>query len=211
MKVHCSKYIAVAFAGAFLISAALCAQSPLLHPAQCRSAPGLAAGTGIDDLDCLPQARRVELLSQPVEQAGLLPLDRDYRLHSALHQLKAQEAEALAVPDSSATHALDAYLNGRAIESRRSKALRDTRRELARSQARMVRMSANLVIATKAATDWIRRQPARDLPPAYRQRIVTAATAILTENDRRQRLAETCEEVNQDFDRRLRRVLTLRG
>ena len=211
MKVICSQCIGVAFVGAFLISAAVIAQSSLPRPAECRSAPELPAGADVGDLDCLPQAKRVELLTQPVGQAALAPLDRDYRLHSALHRLKAREAEALAVADPSASHPLDAYLTGRAIESRRSKALRDTKRELASSQVRMVSMSVTLVIATKSATNWIRRQPGRDLPPAYRQRIVVAAAVILAENGWRQRLADACEKVNRDFDRRQRRVLTLRG
>ena len=205
--------VAIAVAGACLISASLFAQGPwprLLHGSECGSAPGPAADADVGDLNCLPQAKRVELLTQPVAQAALAPLDRDYRLHSALHQLKAREAEALAMADPSASHPLDAYLSGRAIESRRSHALRETRQELARSQRRVVSMSANLMIATRAATDWIRRQPGRDLPPAYRKHIMAAAAAILAENGRRQSLAEACEEVDRDFDRKLNQTLTLR-
>ncbi len=208
MKSRYSRCLATAVIVASLITTPLSAQAGLPAVATCiPAAPGLLASTDVDDLDCLPQARRVELLTLPVETPVLPPLARVNRLQIALHQLKAEESEALAVADPSAGRALDAYLEGREIESKRSAATRRPRRELARSRSRMMRMSADLVIAATAATDWVHRQPGRDLPPDYRQRVVFAAAAILAEDVRRRDLASACDELDREFDRKLRHVL----
>ena len=147
MKQICWRTAGVALAGTLglLVSAAFSEQLPLPRTVDCNPAPGLGAAVAeAGDLRCLSQSKRVALLMHPVAQAVLAPLDRDYRLHSALHQLKAREAEALAVADPAASHALKAYLDRRAIESSRSEALRDAERELARSQSRLLQLSTDL-------------------------------------------------------------------
>lgn len=227
----CSRAVSLATGGAFafLMTAALCAQAPTPRPVECKPVPGVLAAIDVlsafnvlsafdvlsatdpQTLACLTQSKRVELLTRPLAPAVLAPLGRDYRLHSALHQLKAREAEALANADPSTRHPLAAYLDGRAIESMRSQALMDTEREIVRSQSRILFLGIELKAATQAATDWLHRQPGRDLPAAYRQRIVRVAAAILAEDDLLALRNAERDEVNRVFDGELYRVLTLQG
>jgi hypothetical protein len=208
----CSKTIGLgACTLAFLMTAAFSAQGPGQRPGHCKPSQGLESAADDGDLRCLSQAKRVELLSQPIEQAVLAPLDRDYHRHSALHHLKAQEAEALATADPQAGHPLDAYLGGRAVESMRSQALSDAVWAISRSETRILLLGVDLKASTRRATDWIRRQPGRDLPAAYRQRILNAAEAILSEYSRLELRSAERDEINQVFDHALQRVLTQQG
>lgn len=214
IKQFCSKTIGIALAGALavLVSAAFSAQVTLPRLPGCPSIPELpASASQAGDLACLSQSQRSELLSRPIRNTILTPLDRDYHHHAALHQIKAREAEALAVADPTGGDALVAYLDGRAIESMRTQALLDAERAIARLQSRNRISSTDLKVATKAATDWIRNQPGRELPVDYHQRILDAAEALLAQSDELQRHIDTRNELNSIFDREVKRVQSLRG
>ncbi len=166
---------------------------------------------GAADLGCLPHSRRVELLSRNVEPAVIAPLNREYRLHSALHRWKAKEAEALAIPPADRRNPLAAYLESRTIEAQRSEALKDAQQAMRRAEARILLLGADLKVASRAATQWIHRQPGRELPASYLRRIVDAADAILEEDRLRRARAEDLDEINRRFDLQLQQVLTLQG
>ncbi len=214
MKQACSKVIGIALAGALavLVSAAFSAQVTLPRAPGCPSIPQLPASAAqAGDLACLSQSQRAELLSRPIRNTILTPLDRDYHHLAALHQIKAREAEALAVADPTGGDALVAYLDGRAIESMRTQALQDAERAIERLQSRSRVSSTDLKAASKAATDWIRRQPGRELPVDYQHRIIDAAEALLAQSDELQRHIDTRNELNRIFDREVKRVQSLRG
>jgi hypothetical protein len=191
-----------------LLSAVISAQAALPTPSGCSPAAVDVPAAGAD-LGCLARSRRVDLLSRIVEPAVIAPLNREYQLHSALHRWKARESEALAVPASNGH--LAAYLDGRTIEAQRSEALKEIEHAIVRSESRILLLGADLRIASRAATQWIHRQPGRPLPPAYLQRIVAAADVILAEDRLLWAGREKRSEVNRAFDQELERVLTLQG
>ncbi|MEO6269235.1 MAG: hypothetical protein ABIP08_02910 [Lautropia sp.] len=214
LKLFCSKVIGFGLAGALavLVSAAFSAQVTLPRAPGCPSIPELPASAAqAGDLACLSQSQRSELLSRPVKDTILTPLDRDHHHLAALHRIKAREAEALAVADPTGGDALVAYLDGRAIESMRTQALQNEERAIARLQSRNRISSTDLKAATKAATDWIRRQPGRELPLDYQQRVIEAAETLLEQSDELQRHIDTRNELNRIFDQEVKRVQTLRG
>lgn len=170
------------------------------------------AATGLQENDtaalaCVPPERRAALLEQPPKPTVISSLTGAQRLSNALQQWKAKEAEALAVPPLDERNPLDAYLEGRAIETLRSEALADVQRAILDAQARVLLLATDFKAATQAAGDWIRRQPGRDLPPAYRDRIMKAAAAILVAS--RELRAHDAERARLDrhFDEALERIL----
>jgi hypothetical protein len=191
-----------------LLVAVLSAHAALPARDSCSMAVATVPG-GATELGCLPHATRVELLTRIVEPAVIAPLNRDYQLYSALHRWKARESEALAVPASNGH--LAAYLDGRTIESQRSQALKESEQAIVRSEARILLLGADLKVASRAATQWIHRQPGRALPASYLQRIVDAAEAIMAEDKLLQAHRDERDDVNRTFDHQLQRVLTLQG
>lgn len=191
-----------------LLSAVISAQAALPSPSGCRSAAVTVPAAGAD-LGCLAHSRRLDLLSRIVEPAVIAPLNREYQLHSALHRWRARESQALAVPASNGH--LAAYLDGRTIESQRSQALKEIEQAIVQSKARILLLGADLKVASRAATQWIHRQPGRPLPAAYLQRIVVAADVILAEDRLLRARREERSDVNRAFDQELERLLTLQG
>jgi hypothetical protein len=178
-------------------------------PAACAN-PRAAADLQGDEaaaLACVSQARRVELLEQPPKPTVISSITGAHRLSSALHHWKAKEAEALAVPALEERNPLDAYLEGRTIESMRREALAEVQRAILDAQARVLYLATDFKAATHAAGDWIRRQPGRDLPPAYRERIVKAAAAILVASRDLEMHDTERARVDRHFDEALERVL----
>lgn len=205
----CSTIFGLAVVGASTLVAAATLYMPTQDagPAACRNASHLPAGAPAD-LQCLSQSKRVELLSRPLGPPVIPTQGGDYRLHSALHRLKAREAEALAVADTDRRDSLAAYLNGRTIEAMRSDALRDAEAAIVRSSKRVLLLGVELKAATRAANDWISRQPGRELPGSYRQRIVHAAQAIHAEHRLLALQSTARDEVNRVFDREVHRILS---
>lgn len=192
------------------LPAATAGFAPLPPVATACANPRAAADLQGDEtaaLACVPQARRVELLEQPPKPTVVSSLTGAHRLSSALHQWKAKEAEALAVPALEDRNPLDAYLEGRTIESMRREALADVQRAILDAQARVLYLATDFKAATNAASDWIRRQPGRDLPPAYRDRIVKSAAAILVASRDLEAHDTERKRLDRHFDEALERIL----
>lgn len=193
-----------------LLTAVISAHAALPKPSGCtRLAEALPSSA--DDLGCVSHTLRIDLLNRNVAPAVIAPLNREYQLHSALHRWKAKEAAALAVPADVGNNPLASYLDGRAIESLRSEALKGSQRALAQADARILLLGADLKAASRAATQWIHRQPGRDLPSSYVQRIIDAADAILDTDRLRRAGTEERDEINRRFDLKLQQVLTMQG
>jgi hypothetical protein len=198
-----------------LLSIYLPAEAALPRPAECRdenrTRTASAQSTASVQLACLSGEERVNLLSKSVAPALLVPPAQAQQLQSALHRWKASEAEALAVPPSGSPNALAAYLGGREIEALRTESLREMQADINRAEARILQLGGDFRAATQITTRWIQRQPGRGMPAAYLERIVSAADAILVENDALQEHYDRRDALNRHFDEQIDRLLTLEG